>query len=317
MRLPFRTIHIGQGVATAAIHKTVLVHAVGKHIGRGGFLESSGLQLIGIHKQGSLRPFRTMVKEKTAGKENGENATLYDILQVDTDATEAQIKKAFRVLALKLHPDKNPDKDAAEKFQQLQKVYEVLTDKERRRLYDETGIVPGDEDDNFIPTNPEDAYKYFRELYAKVTQEDIDNFEKKYRYSDEEKEDLMNFYGRFKGNVSQILAYIPYSEEIDVLRYLSFYDEQIQGSLLKSTKKYKKSSEELRAKYGGFTPRANETQKKNKIRKRSKPTGGSSDLALSILAKRDQREKDFDAFTDALAAKYGSKPQKKKKSAKR
>lgn len=56
-------------------------------------------------------------------------------------------------------------------------MYEVLTDRERRKLYDETGIVPGDEEDNFIPTNPEDAYKYFRELYAKITEEDIDNFE--------------------------------------------------------------------------------------------------------------------------------------------
>jgi len=113
------------------------------------------------------------------------------------------------------------------------------------------------------------------------------------------------------------LAYIPYSEENDVLRYLSFYDEQIQESKLASTKKYRKSSEELRAKYGGVTPRAIETQKNTKVRKRSKPGGGSSDLAQSILAKRDQRERDFEAFTDALAAKYGSKPQKKKKSSKR
>ncbi|KAJ8904593.1 hypothetical protein NDN08_001111 [Rhodosorus marinus] len=76
-----------------------------------------------------------MGNEKFVGKENPggkENVSLYDILQVDKNASEAQIKKAFRSLARKLHPDRNPDKDAAEQFQQLQKDYEVLIDRQRR-----------------------------------------------------------------------------------------------------------------------------------------------------------------------------------------
>mmetsp|Transcript_38332 Transcript_38332/g.151544 ORF Transcript_38332/g.151544 Transcript_38332/m.151544 type:complete len:89 (+) Transcript_38332:122-388(+) len=73
---------------------------------------------------------------KFVGKENPvgkENVSLYDILQVDKNASEEEIKKAFRSLARKLHPDRNPDKDAAEQFQQLQKDYEaVLIDRRRR-----------------------------------------------------------------------------------------------------------------------------------------------------------------------------------------
>ncbi|XP_064604995.1 dnaJ homolog subfamily B member 9-like [Liolophura sinensis] len=61
----------------------------------------------------------------------------YDILGVKKDATNKQIKKAFRQLALKYHPDKNKkDEKAQEKFVEIAKAYEVLSDKEKRKQYD-------------------------------------------------------------------------------------------------------------------------------------------------------------------------------------
>ena len=64
----------------------------------------------------------------------------YDILGVTRDATEADIKKAFRKLARQLHPDANPDDpEAEERFKELAEAYEVLTDEERRSLYDAYG----------------------------------------------------------------------------------------------------------------------------------------------------------------------------------
>jgi molecular chaperone DnaJ len=64
----------------------------------------------------------------------------YEVLGVNRDADETEIKKAFRKLARQLHPDANPDDpDAEERFKELAEAYEVLSDGERRQLYDAYG----------------------------------------------------------------------------------------------------------------------------------------------------------------------------------
>jgi molecular chaperone DnaJ len=64
----------------------------------------------------------------------------YDVLGVSRDASEAEVKKAFRALARELHPDVNDhDPEAEEKFKEAAVAYEVLSDEERRRTYDAYG----------------------------------------------------------------------------------------------------------------------------------------------------------------------------------
>ncbi len=64
----------------------------------------------------------------------------YEILGVSREATEADIKKSYRKLAVKYHPDKNPgDKAAEEKFKEISSAFEVLKDSEKRRKYDQFG----------------------------------------------------------------------------------------------------------------------------------------------------------------------------------
>jgi len=63
----------------------------------------------------------------------------YEVLGVERDASEQQVKKAFRALAQQLHPDVNPDPDAEGRFKEAAEAYEILSDPERRATYDRYG----------------------------------------------------------------------------------------------------------------------------------------------------------------------------------
>ena len=64
----------------------------------------------------------------------------YEVLGVDKNADEATIKKAYRALAKKYHPDMNPgDKEAEKKFKEASEAYAILSDPEKKKQYDQFG----------------------------------------------------------------------------------------------------------------------------------------------------------------------------------
>lgn len=95
----------------------------------------------------------------------------YDTLKVEPTATDSQIKKAFRKLAVKYHPDKNKSADAEKTFREIAEAYTVLSNKEKRRLYDSVGhkaflkndksVDPDDEYETRFPFGFEDLFHDF------------------------------------------------------------------------------------------------------------------------------------------------------------
>ena len=68
----------------------------------------------------------------------------YHILGIDQGATSEEIKKAYRQLAQKYHPDKNAnDPEYGERFKEINEAYSILSDPEKRAVYDRYGYLPG------------------------------------------------------------------------------------------------------------------------------------------------------------------------------
>lgn len=84
--------------------------------------------------------------------------SLYKVLGLEKGASPEEIKKAYRKLALRHHPDKNPDNpEAAEKFKEINNANTILSDENKRRIYDEYGSMGLYVADQF----GEDSVKYY------------------------------------------------------------------------------------------------------------------------------------------------------------
>lgn len=229
---------------------------------------------------------------------------LYEILGVKRDASTRDIVKAYRIAALKTHPDKlarlsdEEEEDAKNNFIQLQHAYEILKDDERRKKYDDFGWE-GEDTAEFAA-----AYEYYKDP---ITTEDIDDFSKTYKGSKAEEEDLVEFYKRHNGDLTDILLYVPLSETNDIERFISVFNAKIEMEELKSTKMFKKTSEKshikmIKQKYA---------KKMRSESKRSKSSGSYDDLAAQIMANRKKRQEGFSSLIDEMEKKYATKKLKK------
>ncbi|KAJ1970834.1 DnaJ-like protein, partial [Dimargaris verticillata] len=91
----------------------------------------------------------------------------YDLLQVDTQATAAQIKSQYYKLAMKYHPDKNPDESGQEMFKRISAAYQVLSDPTRRKRYDKSGAPRS--------ATPSDSLMTFDEFIIKCLDDHLCN----------------------------------------------------------------------------------------------------------------------------------------------
>lgn len=98
-----------------------------------------------------------------------EKRDYYEVLGVSKNATDEELKKAYRKLAIKYHPDKNPgDKEAEEKFKEAAEAYDVLRDKEKRARYDQFGHAGVDGQAGFGGggMNMDDIFSMFGDIFG-------------------------------------------------------------------------------------------------------------------------------------------------------
>ena len=89
----------------------------------------------------------------------------YKILGINKEATDTEIKKAYRKLSLQYHPDRNPgNKEAEEKFKEISEAYSILSDKQKRQQYDTYGTVDPNVF-NHMNMNPEEIFASFMKMH--------------------------------------------------------------------------------------------------------------------------------------------------------
>jgi len=230
-------------------------------------------------------------------QEKTQRACLYEIIGIEKNATESEIKKAYRVRALQSHPDKDPSPEAKLNFQKLHAAYSILKNPESRKLYDETGYVEGD--------GFETAADFFVGKFGRISEQDIVDFAGKYRGSEEEEKDVIDFYLKHEGDVSDLLEWIPLSDPSEVERFVQLIEVALREKKLIEKAKYKASLLKLRK-------NAIRMEKEQARFSKSDPSGGQ-DLNALALAIRGKREKASESFLEELEAKYAKALPSKKK----
>jgi len=230
----------------------------------------------------------------------------YAVLHLEKDKTTANdIKRAYYKLSLKYHPDKVTDESkktaAKEKFQVLGKIYSVLSDDEKKKIYDETGMVDGDDD--FFGSDIKDWDAHWRQMFKKVTTEDVEKFFEKYRNSDEEKTDLLKFYEKHHGDMDLILQEMFSSDSLeDEPRFKEIINEAIkEGNAAEYEKFTKESQKKASKRKAKFEKEAGEAEK---MRKEMGIDESQDSLRKAILGRR---EKESASFLNQLAEKYSKK----------
>ncbi|XP_038144023.1 dnaJ homolog subfamily B member 9-like [Cyprinodon tularosa] len=95
----------------------------------------------------------------------------YDTLNVEPTATDSQIKKSFRSLAVRYHPDKNKSAQAETTFREIAEAYAVLSDKKKRRLYDNVGHEAFLENQASFEAEDEDDETSFHFSFSDILQD--------------------------------------------------------------------------------------------------------------------------------------------------
>lgn len=236
-----------------------------------------------------------------------ETDDLYKIFDLDkATASQNDIKKAYYKLSLKFHPDKvsgeeHVKKESTHKFQVLGKVYTILGDEEKRKIYDESGSIDDEDDEIIFNSDCKDWEAYWRLLFKKISKEDIDSFFQAYKDSAEERRDLLAIYEKHKGDMDLILDEV-FSEDLlqDEERFRNIISAAIEkGEATRHDKFANENKKKANKRKANYQKEAKEAEE---MRKELGVDESQESLRKAILGKR---QVETDKFLDKLTEKYG------------
>ncbi|KAG7501381.1 hypothetical protein JOB18_047990 [Solea senegalensis] len=236
-------------------------------------------------------------------------ASLYEVLGSSKAATEAEIRRSYYKVSLQVHPDRNPeDPLATQKFQVLGKLYAVLSDKEQRAVYDEQGVVDEESD---VLSQDRCWEEYWRLLFPKITVQDILEFEKKYKDSDEERQDLLQLYAKHQGDMDVITASALCCSQEDEPRLCSIIQAAIESGEVEAFPAF---TQESNKKKRARRKRADRERQEAEEMQKELGLGDQDDsLVMMLKQKQKSREQNFNSFLSDLETKYAKTSGKSQK----
>ncbi|XP_055589144.1 J domain-containing protein CG6693 [Uranotaenia lowii] len=229
---------------------------------------------------------------------------VYKLFDVKKDASEAEIKKSYYRLSLKVHPDRveaGKKEEATEKFKVLSKIHSVLADPNKRALYNERGVIDDDDDDSLGSKWLDMWQKFFKP----ISTEDITNFEKNYINSELERNDIKKAYLNGKGCINYMMNSIPFMSCEDEPRIAEIVKQMISSQ---EVPEYQMFTNEPKAKrdrrHKKYAKEKKEVESTKDKKAKNKP-GGSS-LEQQIALRNSERQQGFASLLDRLEQKYGN-----------
>ncbi|XP_076843985.1 dnaJ homolog subfamily C member 9 isoform X2 [Brachyhypopomus gauderio] len=240
------------------------------------------------------------------------NSNLYEVLGVTKGASDAEVRRGYYKLSLQVHPDRaQGDDQATTKFQVLGKVYAVLSDKEQRLVYDEQGVV--DEETDCL-SQDRDWEEHWRRLFPKITLQDILDFEKQYKGSEEEEEDLRRLYTLHEGDMDRIMEAALCCGHDDEPRIRLVLQRAVDAQELPA---YKAFTHESNKKAANRKRKAEKERREAEALQKEMGLNAEDSLVAMIQQRQKSKEKGFNSFISDLEAKYCKKTSKGTKAKKK
>ncbi|CAK7909704.1 hypothetical protein CAAN1_21S00166 [[Candida] anglica] len=246
----------------------------------------------------------------------------YEVLEVSKSSTPLEIKKSYKKLCLKYHPDKlqqsSLEVSDEDLFPKIQFSYSILSDSNKRQRYDTSGWL-GDSSEEGEEGEGFDWKEYFDNTNEKITIEMIEEDKIKYQGSVEEKNDIIQNFIYYEGDFIKLFEVIPHLEfdEIQEDRVYQLIETGIKEGTIsldtdagkvwsKYCKTRKTKVKQMLKKLSKEAKEAEELEKKIKGGKKIKNEG---DLAALIKSRQSGR---LDDLIGKLESKYGGKRGKKR-----